>query len=58
MLNLGYEVYRSGGLQIKFDHLGIFNVHRALNTLVLFIFASWKAATVAGIEPASMGSTA
>lgn len=48
--HMGYEAHRSGGLQINFDHLDIFNVRQNLNTRAFLFFSSIsKAATTAGI---------
>lgn len=38
--HLGHQARRSGWLGINFDHLGIFNVRRNLDTPLLWFFAS------------------
>lgn len=40
MLNLCYEARHSGELWIHFDHLGLFNVHRNLDTEEFQFFAT------------------
>lgn len=38
-VHLGFEVHHSGGLWNNFDPLGIFNVHRKLDTQAFSFFA-------------------
>lgn len=58
-LHLGCEVCCSGGLQINFDHLGIFNMQQNLATWAFSLFAFVrKTAAAAEIKPASFVSVA
>lgn len=51
-LHLGYEACHSGGLQVNFHHVGIFTMHRNLNTREFSLLAA------ARTESAPLGQAA